>query len=175
MTPVNREDFAPTLREKKMEYEWKEYNWMGRIVHWMRASDTKGLIQKTFVHTVALLIALVLMVSIVGVPLLIYATKELVRQQERVAFDRKLSAMFEVGTDCARIQFLGTRKGLFEGIEIKLQSSTRNKIIQDLNHLGITDEKSNVPLNDMSDGDLLRMILSNDHNSFANYNLKVTG
>lgn len=177
MTPINREDFAPDFSAalNNIELEWKEHNWMGRIIYWIRTSDSKGLFQRTFVHTVALIAALVLMVSVIGVPLLIYATKELVRQQERSNFVRKFNYCKGVASDNARMRFLLGRRGLFEGIEIKLQPSTRNKIIQDLIHLGITDEKSAVPLTTMRDGDLLRMILNNDHNSFANYGLKVTG
>lgn len=174
MNPIKQDYFVLDLPKEieKIEFEWKEYNWMGRIIHWVRASD-KGLIQKTLLHTAALLVALVLMVSIVGVPLLIYASQELVRQQERASFAKKMNALGEIAKDKNRIMFFIGRKGLFEGIEVKLQPSTRNEIIQDLNHLGITDEKNKVPLKNMGDSDLLKMILENDHSSFANYKLKV--
>ncbi|MBS0629754.1 MAG: hypothetical protein JSS30_05965 [Verrucomicrobia bacterium] len=173
--PLKREDFSIEVHDeiKKMETPWKEYNWMGRIIYWVRNSE--GIIQRTLVHTGALLVALALMVSIIGVPLLVYASQELIRQQERHQFDKKIEHLKLLVADSNRLEFLSGRLGLFNGAQISLKWGTRRKIIHDLQMLGITDEKSKVPLADLPDHILLQMILCKDKDSLAKYNLKVSG
>ena len=156
-----------------MERPWKEYNWMGRIIYWIRNSE--GIIQKTLVHTAAFLVAIALMVSIIGVPLLIYATKELVRQQERSQFDKNIEHLKRLLTDSNRFEFLLGRLGIFNGANISLKWGTRRQIIHDLHLLGITDDKSEVPLKDLPDSALLQMILSKDKDTLAKYNLRISG
>jgi len=173
--PIKREDFSLVVDEeiKKMQLPWKEQNWMGHIISWIRNVD--GIIAKSFVHTAALMVALVLMVSVIGVPLLIYATKELTRQQERDLFDRKIEHLKHLITDANQMEFLNGRLGLFNGAKISLGWWTRRKIIDDLQLLGMTKDKTKLDLQSLSDPILLQMVLSKDKDSLAKYNLKVSG
>lgn len=173
--PIKREDFSLEMHDEitKTQLGWREQNWMGHIISWIR--NTEGIIQKSLLHTAALMVAIVLAVSIIGVPFLILATNELIRQQERDQFDKKIEHLKKLITDANQLEFLNGRLGLFNGARVSLGWWTRRRMLNDLQALGITDTRSKVPLRTLPDNILLQMLLSKDKDTLAKYNLKVSG
>lgn len=173
--PIKREDHAPEIQElEKRELNLKELNWMGRIVYWIRSSNSQGIIIRVVVHTVAILIALALAVSIIGTPILIYANREIVRQEERSRTDHKFEVMSENYKDHAHQEFLIGRTGALDGFSPRLGWFTRRAMIRDLKKLGLDQESSSVPLEKLQDIDLLRIVAIKYENYITKYGLRIS-
>lgn len=155
------------------ETKWKDRNWMGRIVYWIRSADSKGTIQKTLIYVAAVLIALILMVSIVGSPILMYASQQYEREIRKEAFHKKFELVSDVTKESLLVTHQRAGQELLKG-EIKLEPETRKQMIMDLRLLDLTN-KGGVPLASLSDRDLLQTLLLNNKEALATYRLKIIG
>jgi len=145
--------------------DWKDRNWMGRIVYWIRSADSKGPVQKALIYVAAVLIALILMVSIVGSPILIYASQQYERENRKEAFHQKFERVSDVTKESLLVTHQLAGQELLKG-EIKLQPETRKQMITDLRPLDCSG---------LSDRDLLKTLLLNDKEALARYRLKISG
>ena len=178
--PVNLDTCEKDLETAKNEVfketktPWKEHAWMGRIITWIRSSDSKKFVEKTLMRTAALLVALVLMVSIVGTPFLIYAAMEYVRQRDRENLNNKIDRFSDITVDLLRTTRTLIGQNLLKGA-VECDPAVRMQMLDDLNKLGVTNSNSAVPLESLRDGDLLQMNLINNPDYLLRYRLKISG
>lgn len=178
--PVNLDTYEHDLKTARDEVfqttktAWKERTWMGRIIEWVHTSNSKGIIQKTLVHAAAVLMALVLMVSIIGTPFLIYAGIEYIRQREREHFNKKIDRFSDITDDLLRTTRNLIGQNLLKG-SVECDPKVRTQMIDDLNKLDITNSTGAVPLESLSVGDLLRLNLINNPDYLLRYRLNITG
>lgn len=176
---VSQETYDNALKQleegvcQTTKIEWKDRNWMGRIVYWIHSADSKKPIQKALIYVAAVLIALILMVSIVGSPILMYAAQQYEREVRKEAFNKKVDHISDVTKDLLRVTHLLSGQELLKG-EIIFTPETRKQMIMDLLLLGLTN-KGGVPLAKLSDRDLLQTLLLTNKESLSTYRLKISG
>jgi hypothetical protein len=176
---VTQETYDNALKQLEVEacqttkIEWKDRNWMGRIVYWIHSADSKKPIQKTLIYLAAALIALVLMVSIVGSPILMYAAQQYEREIRKEAFNKNFEHVIDATKEHLKVTHQLAGQELIKA-EIIFTPETRKQMIMDLLLLGLKNN-SGVPLAKLSDRDLLQTLLLNNKEALATYRLKITG
>ncbi|MDN3506810.1 MAG: hypothetical protein P0S96_06240 [Simkaniaceae bacterium] len=164
MQPISKENFIPTLPEMPQ----REYNWMGRIIYWVRDSKEHGIIHHTVVTTLAVFTSFALIFSVVLSPLFIYGYKEYIRQCERAVYDRKFKEVLQIATQHGTQSFQKGREDPIKTANISLgwTNRTRNRIIKDL-------DLSREAARELSDKELLILAAKVYHNVFERYGLKI--
>lgn len=160
--PISSHDFIPELPKPVVV----ELNSVGRMVQWIRTSNSQSFVQKVVVHAVALLVALALLVSLVGIPILIYAAKETARQEEKAQYSKDYNHLLKIAAEHGKAHFKRGRIDAFEDIETKLSAATRKEMLRDV----VTDTED--PLT-IKDSELLLRAAVKYENFIAKYKLKI--
>lgn len=103
--PLDSSIFTPRLPELPS----RKLSWLGRLVQWIRLSETRGIAVKVIAHTITFFGSFLLLCSIVGAPLFILGFKEFIEQTERAFFQEKREKLIEVGTVRCEQEFLRGR------------------------------------------------------------------
>ncbi|NGX37340.1 MAG: hypothetical protein K1000chlam2_00494 [Chlamydiae bacterium] len=141
-------------------------NWMGKIVKWIRAADSAGIIRKTVVYSLAIFTSMILVASVVFSLLFLYGFKEYVTQSVEARDADYRSTLYEAAKQQNRHHFLDGRTTLFDSIKIPLPNWARDKIIQDLD---LSEEDAAKK----SNNELAHMALRASNNFFHQYGLKI--
>jgi len=146
----------------------REFNWMGRVVHWVRDSKEHGIIHHTVVTTLAIFTSFALIFSIVLSPLFIYGYKEYIRQCERAVYDQKYKELLKIATEHGTQSFLKGRITPLVTANFSLgwTNMTRNRIIKDLD---LNRGEAAI----LSDRDLLLRAALKFDNVIQRYGLKI--
>lgn len=126
--PISSRDFALDMPS----FAPRKHNWMGRVVQWIRNAENQGLFHHALISTIAIIVSVALLCSVILSPLFVYGFKEFIRQEERALYEKKFASLLEIAEQNNRNYFLKGRLDPLSTLDISLVGSARKQMIKDL-------------------------------------------